>query len=68
MEVSLSIDNMSDGLSKVISSEISGLLIVLLNYNINNKTTTGIFITDITNINKKSIIKFSVFDYNCVSK
>lgn len=68
MEVSLLIDNISDEPLGVVSSEVSGLFVVLLNYNINNKTVTEVFITDITNINKKSMVKFFVFSYNYILK
>lgn len=66
--VSFLIDNTNDRSLGIISLKINGLIIILLNCNINNKTAIKVFTTNITNINNSSMIKYSIFGYNYISK
>lgn len=59
---------MSNRPSGVVLLGISGLFIVLLDYNINGKVVTRIFITNVTGINKELMVEFFIFDYNCILK
>lgn len=65
---SFSIDNTSDRPSKIVSSKISELFIVLSDHNIDNKTATGVFIINVIDKNNRLVNEFFVLNCNCVSK
>lgn len=61
------IDNINNRPLGVILLGVSGLFIILSDYNVDGKTTTRVFITGVINENNGLMDEFSVLDCNYVS-